>query len=87
AGIRRIEGDFAASDIVKVYDEDGVCLGRGRVNFSAEEVAKIAGMATGEVEKIFPGRKPEVIHRDDWVCELEPDDEYENNMTTTASVT
>lgn len=87
AGIRRIEGDFAASDIVKVYDENGVCLGRGRVNFSAEEVAKIAGMATGEVEKIFPGRKPEVIHRDDWVCELEPDDEYENNMTTTASVT
>ena len=52
AGIRKVEGDFAAGDIIKVYDEDGICLGRGRVNFSADELIKIAGMATGEMKTV-----------------------------------
>ncbi|MFY9380862.1 MAG: glutamate 5-kinase [Eubacteriales bacterium] len=85
AGIRKVEGDFAAGDIIKVYDEDGICLGRGRVNFSADELIKIAGMATGEIEKLYPGRKPEAINRDDWVCELEPDDEYDDVMPTSVT--
>jgi glutamate 5-kinase len=55
------------------------------VNFSADELIKIAGMATGEIEKLYPGRKPEAINRDDWVCELEPDDEYDDVMPTSVT--
>lgn len=70
AGIRSVEGDFKAGDIVEVFLTDSTRrLGRGIVNYDTGEMRSVLGLNTTEVEKLFPGRRPEAIHRDDWVYE------------------
>jgi glutamate 5-kinase len=70
AGIKSIEGNFKTGDIVEVFLTDSTRrLGRGVVNYDIGELRFVLGLPTTEVEKRFPGRRPEAIHRDDWVCE------------------
>ena len=72
AGIKSAEGDFCAGDIVEVFLTDGNRrLGRGVVNYDIGELREILGLPTTEAVKRFPGRRPEAIHRDDWVFENE----------------
>jgi glutamate 5-kinase len=68
-GIIRVDGPFDAGDLVEIHGPDGEELGRGLSNFSADEVSRIMGHHTREIERIL-GRKDfdEVIHRDNmWV--------------------
>lgn len=67
AGICSVSGDFAPGDVVRVLAQDGEILGVGAVNYTAAELRQIMGKPTSEAERLFPGRPPEVIHRDDWV--------------------
>lgn len=68
AGIKSAEGDFRAGDIVEVFLADSTNrLGRGVVNYDIGELRSILGFPTAEAEKRFPGRRPEAIHRDDWI--------------------
>jgi glutamate 5-kinase len=72
AGIKSAEGDFCADDIVEVFLTDSTRrLGRGVVNYDIGELREIMGLPTAEAAKRFPGRRPEAIHRDDWVYENE----------------
>ncbi len=66
-GIKRLEGSFKKGETVKVVLEDGTPVGKGKVNFSSEELRKILGKTTAQIEKLFPERPPEVIHRDNLV--------------------
>jgi glutamate 5-kinase len=68
AGIIGIAGDFSAGDMVRVTDKDGNPFARGFVNYSADEIEKIRGKHSSEIEEIL-GHKDfdEVIHRDNLV--------------------
>jgi len=66
-GLKRLEGSFKRGDTVKVMTLEGAPLGKGKVNFSSEELKKILGKTTEEIKKLFPDRPPEVIHRDNLV--------------------
>ncbi len=66
-GIKHFEGSFKRGETVKVETSDGEPVGKGKVNFSSEELRKILGRTTEEIKKLFPGRPPEVIHRDNLV--------------------
>jgi len=66
-GIKKVEGTFKKGEIVKVASMDGTPLGKGKVNFSSEELRKILGLNTNEIKKRYPDRPPEVIHRDNLV--------------------
>lgn len=65
AGISRLEGDFTAGDTVRVLTMDGHELARGITNYAADEIRRITGRKSAEIEQIL-GYKPadEVIHRD-----------------------
>ncbi|MFH1779048.1 MAG: glutamate 5-kinase [Candidatus Omnitrophota bacterium] len=65
SGIIGVEGKFEASDIISIKDEKGREFARGLVNYSSEEVKKIKGANSKEIEKML-GYKyyDEVIHRD-----------------------
>ncbi|NCB51391.1 MAG: glutamate 5-kinase [Clostridia bacterium] len=70
AGIKSAAGDFKAGDIVEVFLADSNRrLGRGVVNYDIGELREILGLPTSEAVKRFPGRRPEAVHRDDWVYE------------------
>lgn len=68
SGIREVRGQFGAGDSVSCLGEDGVEFARGLVNYSSDEIRRIQGCKTSQIESILGYRYfDEVIHRDDLV--------------------
>lgn len=67
-GIAAVEGDFEAGNTVSVVTAGGREIARGLSHYSSDELKKIAGCQTAEIEERL-GHKAfdEVIHRDDLV--------------------
>jgi glutamate 5-kinase len=68
AGVRKVEGSFARGDTVSIVAASGREIARGLVAYDAGDAARIAGLKSGDIEKVlgFRGRD-ELIHRDDMV--------------------
>ncbi len=65
-GITDIEGSFEAGDAVEVTC-NGSSIGKGIVNYSAEELRRIKGMRTEQVRELMPAGSEEAVHRDYFV--------------------
>ena len=68
AGVKRVEGSFTRGDTVSIITARGREIARGLVTYDAPDAMRIAGLKSGEIEKVlgFRGRD-ELIHRDDMV--------------------
>ena len=44
-------------------------IGKGIVNYSAEELRRIKGMQSAEVRRVLPRASEEAVHRDYFVLE------------------
>lgn len=67
-GIAGVEGHFESGSTVSVVSQSGRELARGLVNYNADEVTRIKGCKTSEIEeKIGYKHSDEVIHRDNLV--------------------
>jgi glutamate 5-kinase len=67
AGIVSVKGNFNASDVVNVLNEKGEIIGRGQVNYSANELHEIKGKPSNEAQKHTNRASAVVIHRNNWV--------------------
>ncbi|MGH2976255.1 MAG: glutamate 5-kinase [Solirubrobacterales bacterium] len=65
-GITGVTGEFDAGDAVEVV-VNGSIVGKGIVDYSATELARVAGMQSVEVRELLPHAADEVIHRDRFV--------------------
>jgi len=67
-GIREVEGDFQAGDVVSIVDPAGREIARGLVNYTDDELRQIAGQHTAQIEQIL-GYHPydEAVHRDNLI--------------------
>jgi glutamate 5-kinase len=65
-GITGVEGEFAAGDAVEVVC-DGEVVGKGIVNYSAAELARIKGLKSAQVLELMPNASEEAVHRDYFV--------------------
>jgi glutamate 5-kinase len=65
-GITAVEGDFDPGDAVEVA-ASGVVVGKGIVDYSADELARVIGLKTAQVRELLPHAADEVIHRDRFV--------------------
>jgi glutamate 5-kinase len=64
-GLRRVDGDFAAGDVVALVDLSGTEFARGLSNYDADTARRVAGRKTEEVlELLGPDAYEEIIHRD-----------------------
>ena len=65
AGIRHLDGGFAAGDVVSLAGEDGAAFARGLVNYPVDELRRIIGLKTDRIANVL-GYCPyeEVVHRD-----------------------
>jgi glutamate 5-kinase len=62
-GISAVEGEFEPGDAVELHGAGGL-IGKGICNYSAAELARVAGLKSDEVEAAI-GRAPEAaVHRD-----------------------
>jgi glutamate 5-kinase len=66
-GVKDVEGDFHAGDVIEVHNLSGQLVGRGVVNYSASQIRDVAGLNTDEVQKQIEVSRIEVIHRDEWI--------------------
>ena len=68
SGIVRIEGEFERGSCLRVCGPDGTEFARGIADYSSQELTKILGHRSGEIETILGYRYgDEIIHRDNLV--------------------
>lgn len=68
AGITGVTGSFHAGDPVDVVGPDGTVVGRGLVNFDAEELPDLLGRSSRDLAReLGAAYEREVVHRDDLV--------------------
>jgi glutamate 5-kinase len=68
SGVRKVSGRFGAGEAVSITTEDGIEFARGLVAFDSDEVERIAGKRSSELETTLGYRAvDEVVHRDDLV--------------------
>lgn len=68
AGITALSGDFERGDTVLIQAEDQTTLARGIVRYSREEMARIQGQQSDQIESILGyGYGPVAVHRNDMV--------------------
>jgi glutamate 5-kinase len=70
-GVVEVEGSFHAGDAVEVAAAggNGRPIGKGIVNYSADELRRIKGLKTEEVRKLLPRATEEAVHRDYFVLD------------------
>ena len=68
AGVTKIDGFFNKGENVLILDQNNNQLARGLSSFSSDEINKIKGKQSKEIEKILGYlSKTEIIHKDDMV--------------------
>ncbi len=65
-GVTAVEGEFAAGDAVDVVCDEAL-VGKGIVNYSSSELARIKGMKSAEIMRLLPNASEEAVHRDHFV--------------------
>ncbi len=67
-GVTAVSGDFARGDVVACLDGTGREVARGLVNYSAQEISRILGCPSDQIQSRlgYPG-EPELVHRDNMV--------------------
>jgi glutamate 5-kinase len=70
-GIVDVLGEFEAGDAVEVCPANGATatIGKGIVNYSAEELRQIKGLKTDQVRELLPRASEEAVHRDYFVLD------------------
>jgi glutamate 5-kinase len=68
SGVREVRGNFASGDPVEIATMDGKPFARGLAVYSADEVRRISGLRSAEIEAKLGYRLLDcVVHRDDLV--------------------
>ena len=68
AGIKKVLGNFNKGDHIKILDNKKREFARGLSSFSSEEINKIMGCQSNEIQEILGYiSKSEVVHKDDMV--------------------
>jgi glutamate 5-kinase len=66
SGVKAVEGNFAAGDAVDLCDESGSVFARGLAAYGADELRKLAGKKSAQIEATLGWRGiDEAVHRDD----------------------
>lgn len=67
-GVLRCSGNFKLGDVVELADESGHVFARGLIHYSRDELMKIKGRKTKEIDSILGyKRSDELIHRNNLV--------------------
>jgi glutamate 5-kinase len=65
-GIVDVTGEFDAGDAIEVA-HDGVAVGKGISNYSADELRQVRGLKSHDVRELVPRASAEAVHRDYFV--------------------
>ena len=67
-GVKEVVGEFGRGEVVALIDPQGNEIGRGLVNYSADEARRIHGQPSSRIETLIGYvDEPELVHRDNMV--------------------
>jgi glutamate 5-kinase len=66
-GVVDVRGAFDAGDAVEIAEAGAATIGKGIVNYSAEELRRVKGLKSAEVRAVLPRAAAEAVHRDYFV--------------------
>jgi glutamate 5-kinase len=66
-GVTKVDGNFNAMDVVVVRNPKGNVVGKGQIYYSSEDLQKVKGLPSEQAKSFSVNKRPEVIHRDNWV--------------------
>ena len=67
-GVVDVDGDFQRGEAIQLRDMNGRILGRGLAAYAANEIRKIKGRKSSEIQEVLGYRYLDVvIHRDDLI--------------------
>jgi len=67
-GVTNIVGDFSRGEMVQIKDHQGALIGRGLINYNAQEAEQIKGLGSERIAATLGYvNEPELIHRDNLV--------------------
>jgi glutamate 5-kinase len=68
SGVVKVDGAFDEGDLITIINQDQVELARGLTNYSSEQLVRIQGKQSGEIEAVLGYHATdEVVHRDNMV--------------------
>ncbi|MDA9092037.1 glutamate 5-kinase [Pelagibacteraceae bacterium] len=68
AGITKVSGTFKKGDNILIVDNDNMDIARALSSFTSDEIDKIKGLQSDQIEKILGyASKSEIVHKDDMV--------------------
>jgi glutamate 5-kinase len=68
SGIYAVFGNFKKGSIVEITDKNGDVIAKGLVNYSVDDIRKIMGLKSKEIETVLGCMKyEEAVHRDNMV--------------------
>lgn len=67
-GVTEVSGEFSRGDLVRIVDHHGQDLGRGLINYSAEQTKKIGRHPSSAIDRLLGFvEEDELIHRDNLI--------------------
>lgn len=72
AGVCQIDGAFRRGDAVAILDQSGNMVGRGLITYDVEDLAKLIGKKSGDIDGILGySRRPAAVEKNDLVLTKE----------------
>ena len=70
AGVTKVEGDFQRGDTVAILGPNGHSIGRGLVEYDAQDALAIVGLKSSEIsQQLGPSARSSLVHRDNLVID------------------
>jgi glutamate 5-kinase len=67
SGVTGVTGVFERGDVIEVVDEQGGYVGCGTARYTSEQLTRVKGMTSRQIQKLLGPEYSEAIHRDDWL--------------------
>ena len=68
AGVTSVKGNFDRGDIIAIKDEKSATIGLGISNYSSDEISKIKGVKSSEINELVENNYgDEVVHRNNFI--------------------
>jgi len=65
AGVRSVDGDFDAGDVVAIVDAAGKAIAKGLVAVDADSARRVMGMKSADARAVMADLPDELVHRDE----------------------